>query len=304
MRSRALALAAALVLVGGCGNHVSDPASARCDDPPVKLGRRIPLADHNEVPVRYRCVDAALSGTLYLPKHRGPHPALIWVHAAGEAPRLRWGAFTRSFVQAGIAVFSFDKRGVGESQGNCCPGDKGHFNLATADVVGAIAAVRRTREVDPARVGLFGASQAGWIAPRAAVESRHVAFVVLAAPGVVTFDQEHRYEQLTGGYGSSKPFPSEREIAKALGEPSGFDVVPYLRRMKVPTLWLLAGKDQEIPLTATVAILKRLSASGKDYIVKVYPRANHGLFDTPPTSRDALPDTLHWLLSRVGQPAT
>ena len=165
--------------------------------------------------------------------------------------------------------------------------------------MGAVAAVRSRPLIDSERVGLFGASQAGWIAPRAAVDTGHVAFVVLAAPGIVTFGQEHRYEQLTGGYGSDKPFPSEAEIAEKLGGPSGFDVVPYLRRMNVPTLWLLGGRDQEIPLAASMAILKRLKASGKDYTIKVYPGANHGLFDVPPTSPRALPDTLAWLRSHT-----
>jgi uncharacterized protein len=247
------------------------------------------------MPVRYRCVGTNLNGTLYLPPRAGPHPALIWVHAAGPATRLRWGAFTRAYVDAGFDVFSFDKRGAGASGGKCCPGDHGHFNLATADVVGAIAAIRSRAEIDPAHVGLIGASQAGWIVPRAAVDSGHVAFVALAAPGVVTFDQEHRYERLTGGYGSDKPFPPEAAIAQKLGEPSGFDVVPYLRRMSVPALWLIAGRDQEIPRAATLAILERLRASGKDYTIKLYPQANHGLFDAPPTSPHALPDTLAWL---------
>ena len=102
-----------------------------------------------------------------------------------------------------------------------------------------MAAIRGQAEVDPGRVGLFGASQAGWIAPRAAVDSGHVAFVALAAPGVVTFGQEHAYEELTGGYESDKPFPTKDEIAERLDEagPSGFDIVPYLRRMDVPALW-------------------------------------------------------------------
>jgi uncharacterized protein len=212
--------------------------------------------------------------------------------------RLTWGTFLRPFVQGGFAVFSFDKRGVGESKGSCCPGDRGHFSLATADVVGAVAAIRSRPVIDPARIGLFGASQAGWIAPRAAVDSGHVAFIVLAAAVIVTFGKEHRYEQLTGGYGSDKPFLSEAEMAKKLGDPSGFDVVPYLLRMNVPTLWLLGGRE-EIPLTASLAILKRLKASGKDYTIKIYPEANHGLFDVPPTSPRALPDTLAWLRSHA-----
>ena len=161
--------------------------------------------------------------------------------------------------------------------------------------MGAVAAIRSRSEIDPARVGLFGASQAGWIAPPAAGDSGHVAFVVLAAPGIVTFDQEHRYEQLTGGYGSDKPFPSEIEIAQKLGDAAGFDVVPYLRRMNVPTLWLLGGRDQEIPLAASLALLNQLKAAGKDYTIRVYPQANHGLFDVPPTSPKALPDTFAWL---------
>jgi uncharacterized protein len=295
MTVRALVLAGALVLLNGCGGGVSDPASARCDRPPSTFGSSVVASDHVETPVRFTCEAAVLAGTLYLPEAAGAHPALVWVHAAGKAKRLGWGGLVRSLVRAGYAVFSFDKRGVGESEGSCCPGDRGHFNLATADVVGAVAAIRTRSAIDSARVGLFGASQAGWIAPRAAVESGHVAFVVLAAPGIVTFGQEHRYEQLTGGYRSDKPFPSEREIAEALGSPSGFDVVPYLRRLDAPTLWLLGGRDQEIPLTASLAILERLKASGKDYTIKVYPHANHGLFDNPPTSPKALPDTLSWL---------
>jgi dienelactone hydrolase len=70
--------------------------------------------------------------------------------------------------------------------------------------------------------------------------------------------------------------------------------------MNVPALWLLGGHDQEIPLTATLAILKRLKTAGKDYTILVYPHANHGLFDVPPTSPQAMPDTLSWLRVHAG----
>jgi uncharacterized protein len=297
MARNALAAIGLLIVVSGCGGGVSDPASARCPSPASHAGARVVLKDHIELPVTFTCVGARIRGTLFLPRSHGPYPALAWVHAAGPVQRLGWHGITNRFVDAGYAIFSFDKRGVGQSGGECCPGDTGHFNLATADVVGAVAALRKISQIDAAHIGLFGASQAGWIAPRAAVESGHVAFVVLAAPGIVTFGQEHRYEQLTGGNGSDKPFPSESQITKALGDPSGFDVRPYLRRLDVPILWLLAGRDKEVPLRASLAILKRLARAGKDYSVKVYPGAGHGLFDVPPTSPKAMPDTLAWLRS-------
>jgi dipeptidyl aminopeptidase/acylaminoacyl peptidase len=295
MRSQVVLAGALLALMSACGGSVVDPASARCPAPPATFGKRVVRSDHAEIAIRYKCEGASISGTLYLPKSDGRHSALVWVHGGGAEARLHWGSFLRPFIDAGVAVASFDKRGVGESGGKCCPGDTGHFNLLTADAVGAVSAVRRGPGIDPGRVGLFGASQAGWIVPRAAVDSGRVAFVVLAAPGIVTFGQEHRYEQLTGGYRSDKPFPSKKEIAEKLGGPSGFDVVPYLRRMDVPALWLLAGRDQEIPLDQSLAILRRLEDQGKHYTIHVYAKANHGLFDVPSTDPRALPDTLDWL---------
>ena len=295
MRSQVVLAGVLLALISACGGGVADPASARCPAPPATFGKRVVRSDHSEISVHYRCEGASISGTLYLPKSEGRHPALVWVHGAGADTRLPWSPLLRPFIRAGVAVASFDKRGVGESDGKCCPGDTGHFNLLTADAVGSVSAVRRAPGVDPRRVGMFGASAAGWIVPRAAVDSGRVAFVVLAAPGIVTFGQEHRYERLTGGYRSDKPFPSKEEIAKKLGDPSGFDVVPYLRRMDVPTLWLLGGRDQEIPRDQSLAILRGLEAQGKEYTIHVYPNANHGLFDVPPTDPRALPDTLVWL---------
>ena len=106
-----------------------------------------------------------LAGTLNVPLGRGPFPAVVWVHGAGESARLPYdGApLVQALVDSGIAVLSYDKRGVGESVGECCPGDYGQFNLLAADVDGAVAALRSRPEIDPSRIGLLGASQAGWV---------------------------------------------------------------------------------------------------------------------------------------------
>ena len=51
------------------------------------------------------------------------------------------------------------------------------------------------RAVDDAQVGFVGASAAGWVAPRAAEESSHVAFIALASPGVLQHSLVARFEQ-------------------------------------------------------------------------------------------------------------
>src|SRR5712691_9608412 len=118
VRSRFLPAALAIVVVGlsACGNSVNDPESARCNSPHVAVGHKVVLADHAEVEVHFRCVGAALAGTLYLPKSAGPFTAVVYVHSSGQTSRWTWDVpWVQQVVQAGIAFFSYDKRGVGES---------------------------------------------------------------------------------------------------------------------------------------------------------------------------------------------
>jgi uncharacterized protein len=295
-----IALVLVPALLGGCGQSLDDPANARCDAPPITFSDPVDLGDHQEVVVHFTCEDARLAGTLYLPPGPGPHPAVVWVHGAGEAARLGYGGFTESLVQSGVAVFSYDKRGVGASQGACCPGDYGHFNLLTADAVGAVSALRSRSGLNPQQIGLIGASQAGWIVPRAAVES-HVAFTALASPGILPYGQVKAYEELTGGDGSDKPFPSKEEIARRLQDagPSGFDPRPFLEQFRIPALWLFGTADREVPIDQSVALLNKLKGEGKDFKIVEFPRAGHGLLDTHPTDPDAPSTFVDWILARV-----
>jgi pimeloyl-ACP methyl ester carboxylesterase len=201
-------VAAAAVLAGvsvfaGCGgSSVSDPESARCNAPPTTFGQPTAFSDHSEVAVHYTCAGAVQAGTLFLPQGEGPHPAVVWVHGAGPATRLTGTApLIKALAGAGIAVLSYDKRGAGESKGKCCPGDDGHFNLLAADVAGAVSARRKRPDVDSGKIGLLGASHAGWVAPLAAVRSNEVAFLALVDAPVVARSVESLYSHLTGEEG-------------------------------------------------------------------------------------------------------
>ena len=116
--------------------------------------------------------------------------------------RLSYGDLVGAFTRAGVGSSPTTNAAGGQSQGACCPGDDGHCNLLTADAVGAVPAVRAGTDVDPSRIGLVGTSQAGWIVPRAAVDSQQVAFVALASAAVLPYDQVKAYAELTGGSGS------------------------------------------------------------------------------------------------------
>jgi alpha-beta hydrolase superfamily lysophospholipase len=292
-------------LVSGCGGSVNDPASAACPRPPTTFGSPVLFGDHSELAVHFTCSGARLAGTLYLPLKHGRHPAVVWLHGSGEEPRLSYGPLVASYIGDGIALFSYDKRGVGESQGKCCPDVDGHFNFVTADAVGAVAAILRSHRIDTSRIGFLGASAAGWVAPRAAETSKHVAFLAIASPGVLQHSVVANYEQFAGGSESTKPRPSEAEIAAKVKEleknASGFDPRPYLIRLNIPALWLIGGADRNIPPVQSAAALRSIKrAHGKDWTIVTFPGAGHGLFDTPPTDPRAAPIAEAWVRRHVG----
>jgi pimeloyl-ACP methyl ester carboxylesterase len=307
----AVATAAALVttlLFVVSGESVADPSSARCNDPAVTFGVPKRLSDHQDVAVRFSCAGATLAGTLALPSGPGPHPAAVWVHASGEAGRLTYSGapLVRALVDAGVAVLSYDKRGVGASQGRCCPGDSGHFNLLAADADGALHALTTRKDIDPDRLGFIGASQAGWVVPLAVARAdRPVRFTALADAPVVSHGQEQLYSRLTGeegGHPSGLPDDSVLRRVRQEG-PSGFQPLPFLREMTGAGLWLYGGRDRSQPTALDLEVLARLHGTGHQFTTRVFSDADHGLLDVPPTDLQALPTLVGWVRQTVSNTA-
>lgn len=85
---------------------------------------------------------------------------------------------------AGIGVATFDRRGEGASTGEP---SRGRFDLQARDGLAVAAAL----PVD--RVGLWGFSQGGWVAPIAATMSADVRFLALIASTGVSPAEQMRY---------------------------------------------------------------------------------------------------------------
>ena len=299
MSLRSLLLAVVLAaLVSGCGGGNADPESARCVNPGARFGDGINQGTHREVAVHFTCEETTLAGTLYLPIESGHYPAVVWVHGSGEQPRLPYGDIVSPLVEDGVAVFSYDKRGVGESEGDCCT-SPGKYNVVAADADGAVLAVRSHAEVDADRVGFYGASEAGWVVPLADARlSKPVAFTALVDGPAVTTGEEEVWSEAAGEE-DEEPLTAEKkaEATQRLQEagPSGFDPALYIKRMSTPGLWLYGGADKSIPTDRSVEILTRLKRAGKDFTIVVFPGAGHGLVDTVSTA-PAAPETLvNWV---------
>jgi uncharacterized protein len=141
--------------------------------------------------------DGALLAASYSP---AGDTALVALHGAGEGTRdyVLYRHLHEVLPEVGIGVVTFDRRGDGQSTGDS---SRGRFEIQVADALAVVDAV------GVRRVGLWGLSQGGWIAPLAASQSDRVAFVVGVASTGVTPSEQMMYavEQQLGraGYGSA-----------------------------------------------------------------------------------------------------
>src|SRR3954452_11008208 len=112
--------------------------------------------------------------------------AIVAVHGAGEGER-GWYLYRHLhdvLPPVGIGVLTFDRRGDGETTGDP---SRGRFTAQADD------ALAFARELDVERVGLWGISQGGWVAPLAATRSPRIAFLVLLASTGVTPAEQMRF---------------------------------------------------------------------------------------------------------------
>jgi len=130
-----------------------------------------------------------LAGTLTIPEHKKPVPAVILITGSGPQDRNEELLKHKPFLviadyltRNGIAVLRFDDRGVGKSTGNFSKATTADF---ASDVKAAMKYIRKRKDIDSKNIGLIGHSEGGMIAPMVASSDKHVAFIVLlAGPGV------------------------------------------------------------------------------------------------------------------------
>jgi pimeloyl-ACP methyl ester carboxylesterase len=153
---------------------------------------------------------ARLAGEVVVPHGAGPFPAVVFVHGSGPATHGDWQDEARYLAEGGVAALAYDKPGCGASTGDWT---RQSFDDRAAETLAALRFLQRQAGVDPALVGLLGASQGAWVAPMAAAVSDDVSFVVAAsASGVGPREQDRfRVEQGLGSGGFS-----EADVERAL----------------------------------------------------------------------------------------
>lgn len=247
-------------------------------------GRRVPLVRLRPIPVRFRSDGATLAGTLLLPPGGGRRAAVAYVTGSGPTTREYLPELQALLLHNGVAVLAYDKRGVGASGGSYpgeSPTDTTIDQLARdAAAAGRFLAARP--DVDPARVGLAGHSQAGWIMPLAATREPAIRFLVTFSGPTVTADENDLYQSLAGeGERPQRMSDAAIDAQVERAGPGGVDPIPWIASLRIPALWLYGALDHIVPPRLSAKRLGPLAAEpGRDFTVWTFPRANHALVET------------------------
>lgn len=132
-----------------------------------------------------------LVGTLLLPEN-DVKSLVILIHGSGNISReLRWYEVqAKKFVEMGLAVLYYDKRGTGGSGGDWKTVD---MNQLADDALTAIPGIKKIERMKSTNVGLVGYSQGGWIMLKALERSKQIDFLISVSGSTQTPGEQGKY---------------------------------------------------------------------------------------------------------------
>ncbi|MFC7307144.1 alpha/beta hydrolase family protein [Streptomyces monticola] len=211
-------------------------------------------------------------------------------------------------AKAGYASLSWDKPGVAGAPGNWL--DQSMDDRAD-EASAAIAWARARPDIDRDRIGLWGASQAGWVLPKVAARTP-VSFVIAVSPAI-NWRRQGRYHLLAGlradGASAARTRAAiarsdttrrllerratfEEYVEAVRGDTDGMtadrwgfvsrnhtaDATRDLRSLRgIPVLLTPAGQDLNVDTADTERGYRQVLGSSGALTVKRYPDAAHSL---------------------------
>lgn len=131
-----------------------------------------------------------LKGNLILPKNPNDKVGLVvFIHGDGPADASyndQYKPLWEELAKQGYASLSWSKPGIGGSDGNWLLQS---MDDRASEANEVIEWAKTLPEIDNNRIGLWGASQAGWVIPKVIQLNKNITFNILVAPAINWIEQ-------------------------------------------------------------------------------------------------------------------
>jgi dipeptidyl aminopeptidase/acylaminoacyl peptidase len=251
-------------------------------------------ANYKQFITSYKSDGLKIFGLLTIPKGdipEGGWPAIIFNHGFIQPTQYvttqRYEDYVNGFAKNRYIVFKPDYRGHGNSEGRA---DGNYFSPGyTVDVLNALASIKRFKDVNPERIGMWGHSMGGNITMRNLVISKDIKAVVIWAGVVGSYDdilnnwsrarrwrsstQEHRHQG-----------PSRQTFLDKFGSPEdnpefweAIDPHSFIGDITTPVQLHHGTGDTHVPISFSENFKQALENEGKSVEFFTYEGADHNL---------------------------
>ncbi|OGG11607.1 peptidase [Candidatus Gottesmanbacteria bacterium RBG_13_45_10] len=200
----------------------------------------------------------------------------------------RYVAYVDAFARAGYIVFKPDYRGNGSSEGQ--PEGAYYSPAYATDVLNALATLKRYKDANPEKIGMWGHSLGGNITLRdIVVDTTDIKAAVIWGGVVGSYDDLMNNWQRRVRY---QPPPKElalrnnyrQRLVDTYGTPTtnpqfwnSIDPTNYLSGITTPIQLHTGANDEEVPVAFSVSLKEKLEKLGKAVEYYTYPGGDHNI---------------------------
>lgn len=250
-----------------------------------------PGSNYSRAIVSYRSDGLKIYALLTIPN--GPKPATGWpvvvfnhgyIPPAQYRPTERYVAYVDAFARNGYIVLRPDYRGHGNSEGRA----SGAYASTdyTVDVLNAVSSIKRHKDADPQRIGMWGHSMGGSITLRAMVVTQDIKAGVIWAGVVASYpDLLRRWSRTpttTATPGAGRGWINELTARYGSFEQNPvfwYSISPnsFLRDLSGPIQLHHGTADESVPFEYSVTLEQQIKEAGKTVEFYAYPGDDHNI---------------------------